>query len=308
GVKFTNGEPLTGKAVEFSWRRSRESNRTGLRAALRSIARVDHLDDYTIRVITDKPDPIFLKKMAAAAGAIVPPKYVTEQGDEQFALHPVGTGPFTLVEWVKGDHATFQANSGYYLPGVPKVQTLVWRFIPESAARVAALQTGQIDIALRIPPQQASPLKGEPGLRLASALATRTFRVSFNNLTTGRGTPILDSRVRLALTLAVDRQAIIKSLYDGEAEAVNSLIGNVQFGHDPTLAPLPYDPSRAKQLLAEAGYPQGFKVGMACPSGAYANDKDACEAIAGYLQRLGLQVEVQILEPNRFFDLESKRQ
>jgi peptide/nickel transport system substrate-binding protein len=308
GVKFTNGELLTGKAVEFSWRRSAEPNRTGLRAALRSVARVEHIDDYTIRVTTDKPDPIFLKKMAAAAGAIVPPEYVTEKGDEAFALHPVGTGPFTLVEWVKGDHVTFRANPNYYLPNVPRVQTVVWRSIPEPASRVAALQTGQIDIALRLPAQQAATLRNDPNIRLSNALATRTFRVSFNNMTTGKGTPIMDSRVRLALNLGVDRQAIIKSIYNGQAEQVNSLIGNVQFGHDPTLAPLPYDPARAKRLLAEAGYPQGFKVGMACPSGAYANDKEACEAVAGYLVGLGLQIELQVMEPNRFFDLESKRQ
>lgn len=307
GVKFTNGEPLTGKAVEFSWRRSQEKHRVN-KTAFASVSRIEHLDDYTIRVITEKPDPIFLKKMASVSASIYPPKYAAEQGDEAVALRPVGTGPFKLVEWVKGDHATFQANPNYYLPNVPKVQTLVWRFIPESAARVAALQTGQIDIALRIPAQQAAALKGDPNLRLSNALSTRTYYIMFNNMTTGKGTPIMDTRVRLAMNLGVDFQAIIKSVYNGEAQRVNSMIGNVQFGYDSTLPPLPYDPARAKQLLAEAGYAQGFKVGMACPSGAYANDKEACEAIAGYLQRLGIQVDLQVMEPNRFWDLEAKRQ
>ena len=118
----------------------------------------------------------------------------------------------------------------------------------------------------------------------------------------------MDSRVRLAMNLGVDFETIIKSVFNGEAQRVNSLIGNVQFGYDPTLPPLPYNTARAKQLLAEAGYAQGFKVGMACPSGAYANDKEACEAIAGYLQRLGIQVDLQVLEPNRFWDLEAKKQ
>jgi peptide/nickel transport system substrate-binding protein len=246
--------------------------------------------------------------MASVYAAIFPPKYAGEQGDEAVAQHPVGTGPFTLVEWVKGDHATFQANPNYYLPNVPRVQTLVWRFIPESAARVAALQTGQIDIALRIPPQQAAPLRRDPNIRLSTALSTRTYYVMFNNMTTGKGTPVADTRVRLAMNLGVDFQAIIKSVFNGEGQRVNSLIGNVQFGYDPTLPPLPYNPARARQLLAEAGYAQGFKVGMACPGGAYANDKEACEAIAGYLQRLGIQVDLQVMEPNRFWDLEAKRQ
>lgn len=308
GVKFTNGEPLNGKAVEFSWKRSQEPHRTN-RVAFGSVSRIEHVDDYTIRVITDKPDPVFLKKMASASASIFPPKYTAEQKDEGVSQRPVGTGPFMLVEWVKGDHATFKANPTYYLPNVPKVETLVWRFIPESASRVAALQTGQIDIALRIPPQQVAPLRNAANLGLSSALSTRTYYIMFNNMTTGRGTPIMDPRVRLAMNLGVDFQGIIKAVYKGEAQRVNSLIGNVQFGHDPTLPPLPYDPARAKQLLAEAGYAQGFRVGMACPSGAYANDKEACEAIAGYLgQRLGIKVDLQVMESNRFWDLEAKRQ
>jgi len=213
-----------------------------------------------------------------------------------------------FAEWVKGDHATFKANPSYYLPGLPKVQTLVWRFIPESASRVAALQTGQIDLALRIPPQQVPALERDPNLQVSSALSTRTYYIAFNNLTTGKGTPIMDPRVRVAMNMGVDLQAIIKSLFSGHAQRVNSLIGNVQFGYDPTLPPLPYDPAKAKQLLAEAGFPQGFKVGLACPSGAYVNDKEACQAIAGSLQKIGIEVDVQIMESNRFWDLEAKKQ
>ncbi len=307
GVKFHNGEPFTGKAVEYSWKRSQEKHRVN-RVAFGSVARIEHLDDHTIRIVTGKPDPIFLKKMASVSAAIYPPKYAAEQGDEAVALRPVGTGPFVFVEWVKGDHATFKANPNYYLPDVPKVQTLVWRFIPESQSRVAALQTGQIDIALRIPPHQAPPLERDANLRISSALSTRTYYIAFNNMTTGKGTPVMDPRVRLAMNVGVDLQAIIRSVYNGQAQRVNSLIGNVQFGYDPTLPPLPYDPARAKQLLADAGFAQGFKVGLACPSGAYANDKEACQAIAGYLEKLGIEVDLQVMEPNRFWDLEAKRQ
>ena len=307
-VKFHNGEPFNGKAVEFSWKRSQEKHRVN-KVAFSSVARIEHIDDHTIRIITTKPDPIFLKKMASVAGAAMfPPKYAAEQGDEAVSLRPVGTGPFAFQEWVKGDHATFKANPSYYLPDVPKVQTLVWRFIPEAQSRVAALQTGQIDIAVRVPPHLVASLERDPKLTLASALSTRTYYIAFNNMTTGKGTPVMDTRVRLAMNLGVDLQAIIKSVYNGHAQRVNSLIGNVQFGYDSTLPPLPYDPARAKQLLAEAGHPNGFKVGLACPSGAYANDKEACQAIAGYLGKLGIEVDLQVMESNRFWDLEAKRQ
>jgi len=306
-VRFHNGEPLTGKAVELSWRRSQEKHRVN-KVAFASVSRIEHVDDHTIRVFTERPDPVFLKKMASVSASIYPPKYLAEQGDEGFSQKPVGTGPFVFGEWIKGERATFRANASYYVPNVPRVQTLVWRFIPESAARVAALQTGQVDIALRLPPHQVAALERDANLRVSSALSTRTFYIMFNNMTTGKGTPVMDPRVRLAMNHGVDLQAIIKSVYNGQAERVNSLIGNVQFGHDATVPPLAYDPARAKQLLTEAGHPTGFKVGMACPSGAYTNDKEACQAIAGYLQKLGIEVDLQVMESNRFWDLEAKKQ
>ena len=306
-VKFHNGEPLTGRAVEYSWKRSQEKHRAN-KTSFAPVARIDHLDDLTIRIVTDKPDPIFLKKMATVSAAIFPPKATAEGGDEAASLKPIGTGPFILSSWVKGEHVTFKANPNYYLPDVPKVETLVWRVIPEAAARVAALQTGQVDIALRIPPHQAPALERDPNLRVSSALSTRTYYIAFNNMTTGKGTPIVDPRVRQAMNHGVDLQAIIRSVYNGQAQRVNSLIGNVQFGYDPTLPPMAYDPAKAKQLLAEAGVPNGFKVGLACPSGAYANDKEACQAIAGSLGKLGIEVDLQIMESNRFWDLEAKKQ
>jgi len=137
---------------------------------------------------------------------------------------------------------------------------------------------------------------------------TRTLYIAFNTQTTGKGTPIMDPRVRLALNLGVDVQTIIRSVLSGQAERVNSLIGVVEVGYDPTLPPLPFDPARAKQLLAEAGHAQGFKIGMACPSGAYANDKEVCQAIAGYLERLGVEVDLQFMESAKYWDLQAKKQ
>jgi peptide/nickel transport system substrate-binding protein len=306
-VKFHNGEPFNGQAVEYSWKRSQEKHRAN-KTNCSTISRIDILDDHTIKVVTEKPDPVLLKRMANVTCAIFPPKATAAGGDEAASLKPIGTGPYILSSWVKGEHITFKANPNYYLPGVPKVETLVWRAIPEAAARVAALQTGQIDIALRIPPHQVATLERDGNLRISSALSTRTYYIAFNNMTTGKGTPIMDPRVRQAMNHGTDLQAIIRSVYNGQAQRVNSLIGNVQFGHDPTLLPMVYDPNRAKQLLAEAGVPNGFKVGLACPSGAYANDKEACQAIAGSLAKIGIEIDLQIMESNRFWDLQAKKQ
>ena len=306
-VKFHNGEPFNAQAVDYSLKRSTEKHRAN-KSNCSTISKIEALDDLTVKIITEKPDPIFLKRMANVACAIFPPKATAAGGDEAASLRPIGTGPFILSSWVKGETITFKANPNYYLPDVPKVETLVWRAIPEAAARVAALQTGQVDIALRIPPNQVPALEKDPNFRISSALSTRTYYIAFNNLTTGKGTPIMDPRVRQAINHGVDLTAIIRSVFNGQAQRVNSLIGNVQFGHDPTLLPMVYDPNRAKQLLAEAGVPNGFKVGLACPSGAYANDKEACQAIAGELAKIGIEIDLQIMESNRFWDLEAKKQ
>jgi peptide/nickel transport system substrate-binding protein len=306
-VKFHNGEPFNAQAVDYSLKRSMEKHRAN-KSTCATISKIEVVDDLTVRLITEKPDPILLKRMANVSCAIFPPKATAAGGDEAASLKPVGTGPFILSNWVKGETITFKANPSYYLPDVPKVETLVWRAIPEAAARVAALQTGQIDIALRIPPNQVPALEKDPNFKISSALSTRTYYIAFNNMTTGKGTPIMDPRVRQAMNHGVDLQAIIKSVFNGQAQRVNSLVGNVQFGHDPTLLPMVYDPNRAKQLLAEAGVAKGFKVGLACPSGAYANDKEACQAIAGSLANIGIEIDLQIMESNRFWDLEAKKQ
>src|SRR5262245_55998896 len=145
-VKFHNGEPFNGQAVDYSIKRSMEKHRAN-KSTCATISRIDVIDDYTIKIVTEKPDPILLKRMANVSCAIFPPKATAAGGDEAASLKPIGTGPFILSSWVKGEHITFKANPNYYLPDVPKVETLVWRAIPEAAARVAAPQTGQVEIA-----------------------------------------------------------------------------------------------------------------------------------------------------------------
>jgi peptide/nickel transport system substrate-binding protein len=111
-VKFHNGEPFNGKAVEYSWKRSQEKQRAN-KEPFAGIARIEHIDDYTIKIVTEKPDPIFLKKMANVSAAIFPPKATADGGDEAASLKPIGTGPYILSSWVKGEHITFKANPNY---------------------------------------------------------------------------------------------------------------------------------------------------------------------------------------------------
>ena len=305
-VKFSNGEPFNGKAVEYSWKRSQEKHRAN-KTNWATVSRIEHLDDHTIRIVTEKPDPVFLKKMAGVSAAIFPPKATAEGGDEAApeadrdrALHPVVLGE----------------GRAHHLQG--QSELLPARRAEGRDARVArdSRGGGPRGGAPDGPDRHRAPDPAQPGAgfssgtepKVSSALSTRTYYIAFNNMTTGKGTPIMDARVRRAMNHGMDLQAIIESVFNGQAQRVNSLIGNVQFGYDSTLPPMAYDVAKAKQLLAEAGVPNGFKVGMACPSGAYTNDKEACQAIAGSLAKIGIEVDLQIMESNRFWDLEAKKQ
>ncbi len=305
-VAFSNGEPFNAQAVKFSWQWS-------IRPEMRNkqhyqiISDIQVVDNYTVRITLKEAHPVLLQTVAFH-WYIYPPRYAQEVGPQRFGQAPIGTGPFVLQEWIKGDHVTFKANPKYYEPNRPGVETLMYRPIPEGSSRVAAVQTGQVDIARQVPVEFISPLMHGRGTKVVKALSTRTYYVMFNNIGTGKGTPIENQKVRQALNYAVNRQAIIYAVLDGQALLNNAYFGQNMFGYDPSLKPIPYDPERAKRLLAEAGYPNGFKITMNCPDGAYVKVREICQAITGYLKDVGVMVDLQMLESNHFWDLEAKKQ
>jgi len=229
-------------------------------------------------------------------------------GDEGFAEHPVGTGPFKFVEWVKGDRIVYEANLDYWEEGVPKVKSLIFRPIPESATRVAAIQTGEVDVVQRLTAEEAQGLLGLPDVKVVRYPTDRVFYIAFNNLTTGEGEPTEDPLVRQAMNYAVDVDAIVDALFSGYARPSTGYVTPANFGYDDTLEPYGYDPDKAKELLTEAGYPNGFSMGFACPSGAYINFEQVCEAVQGYLADVGIDTQLELMESGQYWDLEANKE
>jgi peptide/nickel transport system substrate-binding protein len=304
-VVFHNGEPFTADSVVFSWERGSRPEMQWSDRWQRAKS-VEKIDDYTVKVVTEAPDPLLLRVMAQQ-WAMVPPKYIAEVGEEGFTQHPIGTGPFMFVEWVKGDRIVYKANPNYWEKGLPKVETLIFRPIPESATRVAAIQTDEVDIVTRLSAEEAQSLLGLPHVKVIRYPVDRIYYVAFNNLTTGVGTPVEDVRVRQAMNYAVDRQAIIDSLFGGYARLATGLIHSSNLGYDKSIEPYPYDPDKARELLAEAGYPDGFEIDMACPTGAYTHFEEVCEAIVGYLGEVGIKVNLEFMESGKYWDLEAEK-
>lgn len=305
-VEFHNGEPFNAEAVVYSWER-------GTRPELEWSDRwdradsVEAIDEYTVRITTDEPDALLLGIMAQHWN-MVPPEYTEEVGDSEFGQAPVGTGPFQFVEWVREDRVVMEANENYWREGLPRVDEVVFVPIPESSTRMAAIQTGEVDIVNRLDFEQAGSLEGAAGVEVVSYPIDRTFYIAFNNLTTGVGEPTEDVRVRQAMNYAVDRQAILDSLFGGTGELSTGLMTSGNLGYDQSIDPYPYDPDRARELLAEAGYEDGFEIGFAAPEGAYTNFTQVAEAVQGYLSDVGIETDLDIMESGRFWDLEAEKE
>jgi peptide/nickel transport system substrate-binding protein len=299
GVSFHNGEPFTAEAVVATWETGKDPS-NDYANFYEEVDEIDVLDDYTVVLRTYEPHPLLLRRLASD-WAMVPPEYIREIGLDAFAARPVGTGPFRFVQRALGDRIIMEANPDYWQEDLPKVARLVYRVIPDSSTRVAAIRTGEIDIANRLTPEEVGLLEGSPDVRVITYPNDRVYYVGFKNIDDGVGTPLEDRRVRLALNYAVDRPGIISAIFSGEAQLVSGFVLPTNLGHDPSIEPYPYDPERARALLAEAGYEDGFSIGMGCPADGYVNINEVCLAIQRNLAQVGVEVSVEFRTTNTFW-------
>jgi peptide/nickel transport system substrate-binding protein len=294
GVVFHNGEPFNAEAVRFTVQRVLDPNqKSPNRANIAEIARVDVVDDLTVNLVTAKPYAPLLYRLIDFP--IVPPKATTERGP-QFALRPIGTGPFRFVSMVKDDYLTLEAFDRHWR-GAPSLARLTFRPIPEPFTRSAALRNGEVDLITTVPPNLGREIERVAGLRVHRIPSTWRIYLGLNAFKK----PLSDVRVRQALNHATDVETIIRSVLDGNGKRTEGPITANMFGHDPAVRGYAYDPARAKRLLAEAGYPDGVDITLESPAGRYQGDKEIAEAIAGQWQKAGIRPKVQIAEWGAYF-------
>jgi peptide/nickel transport system substrate-binding protein len=263
------------------------------------------IDDLTVEMTRSAPYP---RWCIDAPSDLIPPKYVQEVGLDAFLQKPVGSGAFIVEEWVKGSHVTGVANPNYWNKGFPKVEKVTFRMMPDSSTRIAALKTGEVNIITRLTAEEAETLRGEANIKVVEYPINRVYYVAFGNLCpTCADSPILKPEVRLALNYAVDRQTIIDSLFAGKGRVPAGFVTPGDIGHDASLQAYPFDPEAAKQMLADAGYPDGLELDMACPDGAYSHINEVCQAIQGYLEAVGVTVNLEFMESGKFWDEEGKQ-
>jgi peptide/nickel transport system substrate-binding protein len=291
GVKFHNGEPFTAESVKFSLERIvNPEQKSPIRSNFTWLKRVDIVDDSTVRLVTHKPYPLISELLAFGNAQMLPPKYAKQVGDAGLAKNPVGTGPYKFVEWKKGQHLILEANPDYW-GGAPAVKTIVFRTIPETATQIAELLTGGVDILRALPPDQIPVVEGGGNARVSTAKTLRVVFLRPDVIGRASKTPLADLRVRRALNHGVDVDEIIKNILAGRAYRTPSWVSDMAFGHDPAVTAYPYDPARAKQLLAEAGYPNGFEVTLNTYAGSIVSVEQVADAIQGQLARVGIRVK-----------------
>jgi peptide/nickel transport system substrate-binding protein len=286
---FHNGEPVNAAAVKFSYDRiNKEELKSPNKGKLSAFTELTVIDDHTFTVKTEQPYAPGLYMLGYYL-PIVPPKYIQEVGDEKYNTDPVGSGPYRLKKWARGDEIVLEAFDKYYGPK-PAYKTVIFKANPEEASRIAALETGEADVISGVPVHQRKKIveSGKayltPQMGVMPYLGINTYEAPFD-----------DVRVRQALNHAIDKTLISKALFDGKAIICAGPISPRTFGHSPNLKPYTYDPAKAKALLKEAGHAGGIDVRLAYPT-YMSQIQEQAEAIAANMTKAGFKVTLEPFE------------
>jgi peptide/nickel transport system substrate-binding protein len=294
-ARFHNGEPVTAADVKFSFERYKGANAALLKSKVKEIRTADARH---VTFVLKEPWPDFISfygTTATSAGWVVPKKYVEQVGDEGFKKAPIGAGPYRVAAFTPGIELTLDAFDGYWRK-TPSVKRLVFRSLPDETTRAAALKRGDVDVAYFLNGPIAEDVKRTPNLRLTAVRTHTIFFLDFRDQWEP-SSPWRDPRVRRAASLAVDRAALNQAEQLGYAGITGNIVPrSLEFALD--IPPDPYDPARAKKLLAEAGYPGGLDGGDFTIGPPY---ESAGETIAGYLAAIGIRTRIRTMERAAFF-------
>lgn len=289
-VRFTNGEPFTSESVKYTIESiiAPDSRFVGNRASLLDIERVETPDPLTVRVITKQVSRPLLYTLTFWPLGMLPPKAGAELG-ARLSAQPVGTGPYKLVEFTPGQRVVLEVNPGYW-GKKPYYSKITYNVIPENGTRVAALESGRVMMINNVPPDQVARLRRHPDL---SVIARPTARIMFLSFRMVK--PIVrDVRFRQAVNVAINRRAIVNGILGGTAKVATSPLPSMVWGATD-LPEVEYNPARARELLQQAGY-RGEPFELYVPNGRFVLDKQIGEAIAGYLQAVGINVRIHVQE------------
>jgi peptide/nickel transport system substrate-binding protein len=294
GIRFHDGKPCTAEDVKYSFERLLDPKTAApYRMYYESIESIQVVNPLTVRFKMKKVDSNFLFNVARGDAVIV-----SRQGIDKLKSAPIGTGPFKLAEWKRGDSVTMVRNPDYYRKGIPYLDGVVFKFIPDPSAQLAALRAGDVDvIAYDLAPENAPALEKDPGFKVLRGNTTTDVIMAMNH----SRKPFNDLKVRQAITLAVDRRAVIQGAVAGYGTPIGSHMDPTNPYYVDLSGLYPYNPEKARQLLAEAGYPHGFEAVLKLPA-PYAYARRSGEIIADQLSRVGIQLNLEMIQMGQWVD------
>ncbi len=291
GVKFHDGTDFNAEAVKFVLDRVLNQDNKLLRYnQFNRVSKVEAVNPSTVRITLKEPFGPFINSLAHASAAMISPTALKKWGNKDIAFHPVGTGPFEFVEWKQTEAVKGKKFDGYWKKGYPKVDTITWKPVLENNTRSAMLQTGEADFAFPVPYEQADLLKKSEKLEVVATPSIITRFLSFNVLQK----PYDNPKVREAIGYAVNKEALAKVAFGGYAFPAQGVVPQgVKFAEK--MAPVPYDPKKARELLKEAGYPDGFESVLWSGYNNTTSQK-VIQFVQQQLAQVGIKLQVQALE------------
>jgi peptide/nickel transport system substrate-binding protein len=306
GVKYHNGEEFDGEAVKFSIMRPLDpKNNADARTSYNIITDVEVVDKYTVNIKTSKPDPVLLNRLSGFSMTMVAPKWAAANGLQGFldGKESVGTGPYKLVQWTRGQDLVMEANPNYW-GGPPPIKRVRVKVIPELGTRAAAVRSGEVHVAKDMPLEEIDAFN-KSGKVMAKV--TPSNRIPFYYMEV-RKPPLDNVKVRQAINYGANIDGIIKAILLGNATRVPTMVAPWHVGFPSKLTPYPYDPDKAKALLAEAGFGSGIDLNIWHLQGRYMKDKEVAEAIAQELNKVGIRAKSNLLEAGVYSERDLAKQ
>lgn len=293
GVKFADGQPFDADTVVYNIERVLGKTPGGKPALIAylfpSLQGASSVDAHTVDIETTAPDPVLIPLFT---GLLIVPNHAVDRDPNALAATPNGTGPYRLTRWDRNTQVLMEAKPDYFL-GPARIRTVTFKTMPDASSRLAGLQTGGVDIITNLPPDNIKDAESTGKAQVRTVPSDRVVAVWLDTL----NNPILaDPQVRIALNYAVDADTIIKTIMDGYALRLATIVPPYFTAYDPNVKPYPYDPAKAKQMLAAAGHPDGFSMHMMVPRGRYLNGEQIAQAVAGYLGKVGVKVQIDLVE------------
>src|SRR6476661_5206502 len=291
GIKFQDGTDFNAEAVKVNFDRVTNPENKLKRYGLYSIiAKTEPLDDATVRITLKEPFSAFINDLAHPSGVMISPAALKQYGSKDIAFHPVGTGPFKFVEWKATDYLKVAKNESYWRKGYPKVDTITWKPVVDNNSRAAIMQTGEAHFTFPVPYEQAEILKGKPDLEVVAAPSIVLRYLSMNT----QQKPFDNPKVRQAIAYAINKDALAKVAFSGYATpAAGVAPQGVEYA--VKIGPWPYDVAKAKQLLTEAGYPNGFETEL-WSAYNHTTAQKVTQFIQQQLQQIGIRTKITLLE------------